>query len=133
MNKTFIAAALGLAALVAMPVSPALAKKPAPVTALDTDNDATVDLNEINKSAEALFSKLEKDNDGTIEPKELQGRLSRKEFKAADPDNDGTLDKNEFLAAVANLFKAADPDNDGTLDEKEFKSQEGKALLRVVR
>jgi len=133
MRKIFVVGALTLAGLIAAPVSPALAKKPSPVATLDTDNDSTVDLNEINKSAEALFGKLEKDNDGTIEPKELQGRLSKKEFKAADPDNDGTLDKNEFLAVVESLFKAADPDNDGTLDDKEFASKQGKALLRVTR
>jgi Ca2+-binding EF-hand superfamily protein len=133
MNKTFLAGALALAALIAAPTTPAFAKKPAPVAALDTDNDGTVDLAELNKSAEALFARLEKDNDGTIEPKELQGRLSKKEFKTADPDNDGTLSKDEFLAAVAALFKDADPDNDGTLDEKEFSSKQGKSLLRVVR
>lgn len=133
MNKTFIAAAIGVAAAMALPVSPAFAKKPAPVAALDTDNDSTVDLNEINKSSEALFTRLETDNDGTLEPKELQGRLSKKDFKTADPDNDGTLDKSEFLAVVASLFKEADPDNDGTLDEKEFKTKQGKALLRVAR
>lgn len=133
MNKTFIAVALALTSVIAAPASPAFAKKASPVATLDTDNDATVDLNEINKSAEALFTRLETDNDGTIEPKELQGRLSKKEFKAADPDNDGTLDKNEFLAVVASLFKEADPDNDGTLDEKEFKTKQGKALLRVAR
>lgn len=133
MNKVLFAAAIASAALMVAPVSPALAKKASPVATLDTDNDSTVDLNEIKKSSEELFGKLEKDNDGTIEPKELHGRLSKKEFKAADPDNDGTLDKNEFLAVVESLFKAADPDNDGTLDEKELAAKPGKALLRVVR
>ncbi|WP_442754015.1 EF-hand domain-containing protein [Methylocystis sp. JAN1] len=132
MNKMFFAA-LCAAALMAAPVSPALAKKASPVAALDTDNDSTVDLNEIKKSAEELFAKLEKDNDGTLEPKELHGRLSKKEFKAADPDNDGTLDKNEFLAVVESLFKSADTDNDGTLDDKELAAKQGKALLRVTR
>jgi Ca2+-binding EF-hand superfamily protein len=133
MNKIFLAATLTLAALVVAPANPAFAKKPAPVEALDTDKDGTVDLAELNKSAEELFARLDKDNGGTIEPKELQGRLSKKEFKAADPDSDGTLSKDEFLAAVAALFKDADPDSDGTLDAAEFSSKQGKALLRVVR
>jgi Ca2+-binding EF-hand superfamily protein len=133
MNRIFIVAALAMAALIAAPSSPALAKKASPLATLDADNDGTVDLIETNKAAEALFAKLEKDNDGTIEPKELQGRLSKKEFKAADPDNDGTLDKTEFLAVVESLFKAADPDNDGTLDAKELASKQGKALLRLTR
>ncbi|MGJ0392046.1 MAG: EF-hand domain-containing protein [Methylocystis sp.] len=132
MNKPFFTAAF-MAVLLAAPIAPALAKGASPLAALDADNDGTVDQNEANKSAEALFAKLDKDNDGTLTPKELQGRLSKKEFQAADPDHDGTLDKNEYLAIVGNRFKEADPDNDGTLDEKELKSKQGKALLRVVR
>ncbi|MCX7899621.1 MAG: EF-hand domain-containing protein [Methylocystis sp.] len=133
MKKATALFTLALVGAFAPPIAPAFAKQPAPVAALDTDNDGTVDLSELKKSSEALFSKLEKDNDGTIEPKELQGRLSKKEFKAADPDNDGTLDKSEFLAAVEGLFKAADPDGDGTLDAKEFASKQGRALLRLAR
>ncbi|QGM99326.1 EF-hand domain-containing protein [Methylocystis parvus] len=133
LNKTFLAAALTAATIIAAPIEPAFAKKASPVATLDTDNDATVDINELNKAVEALFEKLEKDNDGTLDSKELQGRLSKKELKAADPDNDGTLDKNEFLAAAASLFKDADPDNDGTLDDKEFASKKGKAVLRLTR
>jgi Ca2+-binding EF-hand superfamily protein len=135
-NRLLLAGALALAGLIAAPMTPALAKKapkPSPVATFDTDNDSTVDLTELNKAAEELFGKLEKDNDGTLDKKEIQGRLTRKEFASADPDNDGTLTKDEFLAAVSALFKDADPDNDGTLDEKEFASKQGKALLRVAR
>ncbi len=136
MKKTFLLGALALAGLLAAPISPALAKKApkaSPVATLDTDNDSTVDINELNKAAEELFGKLEKDNDGTLDKKEVQGRLTRKEFASADPDKDGTLTKDEFLSAVSALFKDADPDNDGTLDAKEFSSKQGKALLRVTR
>jgi len=134
MNKFMLAGALALAGLLVAPVSPVLAKKAAsPVATLDTDNDSTVDLNEVNKPAEELFGKLEKDNDGTLDKKELQGRLSKEAFASADPDKDGTLTKDEFLSAVSSLFKDADPDNDGTLDEEELASKKGKSLLRVTR
>jgi Ca2+-binding EF-hand superfamily protein len=63
----------------------------------------------------------------------LRGRLSAKEFAAADPDNDGTLTKDEYLAVVEQRFKAADPDNDGTLDAKELSSRAGRALLRLLQ
>jgi hypothetical protein len=53
--------------------------------AIDPDNDGTVDLNEAKKAASALFDKLDTDKDGTLTTKELQGRLSRNEFKAANP------------------------------------------------
>jgi hypothetical protein len=132
MKRLLLAGAFALAGVLAVPVSPALAKKASPITKLDTDNDSTVDLNEVNKPAEELFGKLDKDNDGTLDKKELQGRLTRESFAAADPDKDGTLTKDEFLSAVSALFKDADPDNDGTLDAKELASKNGKALVRVT-
>lgn len=132
MNRLLLAGVFALAGVLAAPVSPALAKKASPVATLDTDNNSTVDINEVNKAAEALFGKLDKDNDGTLDKKELQGRLTRGSFAAADPDKDGTLTKDEFLSAVSALFKDADPDNEGTLDAKELASKNGKALVRVT-
>jgi hypothetical protein len=131
-NKLLLAGAVALVVALPISASSAFAKTASPVAALDTNNDSTVDLNEVNKAAEELFTKLDKDNDGTVDAKELQGRLSKTEFKTADPDNDGTLTKDEFLSAVSTRFKSADPDNDGTLDKKELASKPGKALLRVT-
>jgi len=126
----FIAAISALAGT----VSPALARaKRSAVAGIDTDNDATVDLGEAKKAAGELFDRLDKDKDGTLTIKELQGRLSRKEFAAANPDNDGTLSKNEYFALVVQRFKAADPDNDGTISEAEFRTPAGRALLRLLR
>src|ERR1700754_4303544 len=99
----------------------------------DTDNDGTVDLDEAKKAASALFDKLDRDHDGTLDKRELSGRLSAKEFAAADPDHDGTLSKDEYLAVVEQRFKAANPDNDGTLDAKELNSSAGRALMRLLK
>jgi Ca2+-binding EF-hand superfamily protein len=104
-----------------------------PMRMLDTDNDGTVDLAEAKKAASAVFDKLDRDHDGTLDKRELAGRLSAKEFAAADPDRDGTLTKDEYLVVVEQRFKAADPDKDGTLDAKELNSAGGKALLRLLR
>ena len=104
-----------------------------PIRLLDTDNDGTVDLAEAKKAAAALFDKLERDHDGTLDKRELAGRLSAKELAAADPDKDGTLTKDEYLAVVEQRFNAANPDKDGTLDAKELNSAAGKALLRLLR
>ena len=133
MNKALLFGALALAGVMALPATSALAKATGPVAALDTDNDGTVDLNEVNKSATELFTRLEKDSDGTVDFKEMKGRVSKQGFKTADPDNDGTLSKDEFLVMVAAMFKDADPDSDGTLDAKEIASKKGKALMRVTR
>lgn len=122
-----------IAALVGA-ASPALARTKRPAIAgIDTDNDGTVDLGEAKKAAEDLFDRLDKDKDGTLTFKELQGRLSRKEFAAADVDHDGTISKNEYFALVVQRFKAADTDNDGTISEAEFHTPAGRALLRLLR
>ncbi len=103
------------------------------VRMIDTDNDGTVDMKEVQAVASATFDRLEKDSDNTLDAKELKGRLSKAGVKAADPDSDGTLDKNEYLAAVAERFKMADPDNDGTLDAKELNSKAGKSLVALIK
>ncbi len=104
-----------------------------PIAAFDTDNDGTLDLMEVKKAASALFAKLDRDHEGTVDKRELAGRLSAKELAAADPDHDGTLTLDEYLAVVEQRFKAADPDSDGTLDAKELHSKAGQALLRLLK
>src|SRR5436305_14346187 len=99
----------------------------------DTDNDGTVDLAEAKKAASSLFDKLDRDKDGTLDRRELGGRLSATEFAAADPDKDGTVSKDEYLKIVEDRFKAADPDKDGTLDDKELRSRAGQLLLRLLQ
>ena len=99
----------------------------------DTDNDGTVDLAEAKKVASALFEKLDRDHDATLDQRELALRLTPKDFAAADPDHDGTLTKDEYLAVVEQRFTAADLDHDGTLDAKELSTKAGQALLRLLK
>jgi Ca2+-binding EF-hand superfamily protein len=80
-----------------------------------------------------MFDKLDINKDGTLDLKELHGRLSRKEFITADADHDGTLSKAEYLAVVEQRFKAADADHDGTLSIWEFHTPKGRALTRLLR
>jgi Ca2+-binding EF-hand superfamily protein len=108
------------------------AKKLSPVARFDTDKDGTVDLAEAKKAAGDLFDKLDTDKDGTLDIRELQGRLSHKDFAAADPDKDKTLTKEEYLALVEQRFKVADADKDGTVSEAEFQSSAGRALVRLL-
>ncbi len=105
----------------------------AALAAINPDNDGTLDLNEAKQAATALFDKLDADKDGTLTTKELQGRLSRKEFKAGDPDKDATLSKNEYLAIVEARFKAADINAEGTIDCGEAKTAAGHALMRLLK
>ena len=112
--------------------APARAEQSA-IKALDTDNDGTLDINEVTKWAEAVFDRLQKDQDETLDRKELGSRLSAKEFAAADPDKDATLTKEEYVALVQKLFKQADVDGDGKLEAKELRSKAGRALIRLIR
>jgi Ca2+-binding EF-hand superfamily protein len=114
------------------PVLPALpASDPDLLAGLDTDHDGTVSLDEAKKAAEIVFDKL--DRDGTLKARELRGRLSAREFTAADTDKDGTLSKDEYLSIVEQRFKAADTDNDGTLTRRELRSKAGRQLLLLLR
>ena len=88
---------------------------------------------EAKAAASKLFEKLDRDHDGTLDQRELKGRLAAKDFKAADPDHDGTLDKDEYLSLVEKEFNAANPDNDGTLDAKELSAKSGVALQRLLK
>ena len=130
-RRIVILAALGAAFY---PVHPALpASDPDLLVGLDTDHDGTVSLDEAKKAAEAMFDKLDRDHDGTLTRRELRGRLSAKEFTAADIDKDGTISKDEYLAVVEQWFKAADTDNDGTLTRRELRTKAGRQLLHLLR
>ncbi len=102
------------------------------VSKYDSDNDKTLDLNEVKAAAAAHFDRLNKDGDSTLEASEVKGVLGPKAFKAADTDHDGTLSKDEYLALVEKLFKQADADHDGTLSAAELQSRPGKALVRLI-
>jgi Ca2+-binding EF-hand superfamily protein len=104
-----------------------------PIKMFDTDADGTLDLAEVKKAAAALFARLDLDHDGTLDKRELAGRLGTREFASADPDHDGTLTLDEYLAVVEQRFNAANPDGDGTLDAKELSTPAGSALLRLLR
>src|SRR5260221_11177208 len=71
-----------------------------PIKMFDTDNDGTVDLAEAKKAASALFDKLDRDHDGTLDKRELAGRLNAKEVSAAYPHHDWTLTKEQKISVV---------------------------------
>jgi len=62
------------------------ASDPDLLAALDTDHDGRVSLDEAKKVAEIVFDRLDRDHDGTLTVHELRGRLSAREFTAADTE-----------------------------------------------
>jgi EF hand len=99
----------------------------------DTDNDGTLDLNEVKAAAGAAFDKLDRDRDGTLDKKELGGRIAKGAMGDADPDNDGTVSRDEYVGYAEKLFKEADADGEGTLDAKELRSKAGRQLLKLLK
>ena len=100
---------------------------------IDPDNDGSMTLDEAKKAAGAVFDRINKDKDATLDVAELRGRLSAKEIASADPDKDKTIDKAEYLAVVEARFKAANKDKDNSIECKELYSKSGQALLRLLK
>jgi hypothetical protein len=92
-----------------------------------------LDRNGAKTAAAALFDKLDVDHDGTVDAKELHGRISKKDWKTADPDSDKTICKDEYLNYVETLFKQADKDGEGTLDKNELRSASGRKLEKLLK
>jgi hypothetical protein len=101
------------------------------VTNIDTDH-GTIDLAETKAAAVLVFDRLERDKDGTLDARELRGRLSAKELAVAEPDHDGTMTKDEYLAVVEQRFKPANADADDTIDARESGSKAGRAAGEVA-
>lgn len=98
----------------------------------DADHDGTLSLGEVRKAASAEFDKLDVDHEGTLSPQELGGRLTRRDFNAADTNDDSTLSKKEYLALVVQRFRAADANHDGTLTVEELDSLAGHRLMKLL-
>jgi Ca2+-binding EF-hand superfamily protein len=75
-----------------------------------------------------VFDKLDRDHDGTLDKRELRGRLRRRI-----PTMTELWTKNEFVALIEKHFKAADPDNDRTIDSKELRSSAGRSLALLSK
>jgi Ca2+-binding EF-hand superfamily protein len=103
------------------------------IEAIDSDNDGTLDMAEVETAGATIFAALDKDKEGTLDASELAGRLSTEELQDLDSNRSGTLDRNEYAKAVAIRFRNADADGNGTLDAREVGTPDGAALLKLVQ
>lgn len=133
MRKLALSAAI-IAALTAVSGTPGIAapKSCPALNAIDPDNDGKLDLEEARRAALKTFHRLNTDKDGTLDRRELRGRVGLFEMMRANPDRDGTLDKAEYLALVAARFKAANRDKDGTIECDELNTLRGRRLMRLL-
>ena len=76
---------------------------------------------------------MDADKDGTLDEKELQGHMTKRQFAEADPDNDKTLTRDEYLVFVTKAFRAANRDGDSTVDANELGTPAGRALILLLR
>lgn len=109
-------------------------KSCAALNAIDPDNDGAMTLLEAKRRALVVFAKINPDRDRTLEPNELQGRLSKAQFAAADSlRRDGKISRLEWLVAVKHAFRAANPDRDRTIECDELRKGAGKSLFRMLK
>jgi hypothetical protein len=104
----------------------------AALKALDLNNDGTLDLDEAQAAAAAVFISRDADKSGALDARELVGVLDQKTFTAADHDLKGSLDQKEYAAVVEARFKSANLDPDATLDAAELATPEGARLLALL-
>ena len=69
----------------ALVIQPSAFAQQTAIKALDTDNDGTLDLDEATKAAGAVFDRLQKDQDDTLDRKELGSRVKPKRVRCGGP------------------------------------------------
>jgi hypothetical protein len=135
-RSTLIGASLSFGALLgagfAAQSVPAAALAAGAISTDDKGGEETLDLAEVKSAAGARFDKLDRDSDGTLDRKEVEGVVGKEDFKAADSDGDGTLSKDEYVALVERLFMKVDIDHDGRLTVQELRSAAARALKPLI-
>jgi hypothetical protein len=102
---------------------------------VDTDNDKTISIPEIDAFAVKKFDELKKPGEDALSIAELRGRITQADFDAANTTRGNavpTLSKAEFLAWVDKLFKEANTVGEKTLNVEEFKTPAGEKLIRLL-
>lgn len=113
--------------------APAKAKSCPELNAVDPDGDGSWSIFEAKRRALAVFAKLNKDGDRTLEHDELADRLTKEQFDKIDVIKRKGIDRLEWLRMTKKLFRAANPDRDITLECDEIVSPAGRALAHVLR
>ena len=102
-------------------------------SSLDTDHNGTIEEQEAQAAGRALFTRLDRNQNGSLDAAEIGDRLGAAVQKGADPGADGALNAEEYAALVKARFKSANTDADGTVDENELKTLTGALLLLVIK
>jgi Ca2+-binding EF-hand superfamily protein len=101
--------------------------------ALDVNHDGMVDEEEAQAAGRVVFKRLDKDQDGRLDPSEIDGRLGPAVLKAADPGADSALNGEEYAALITARFKGANADGDGKVSRSELTTLTGALLLVMIK
>ena len=99
----------------------------------DPDKDGTLDMTEVKNAASAHFRTVDRDKDGKLSQKDVDGMITETDFKKFNPDGDKTLEENEYLNLVEARFNAANPDGDKTIEADELTTAAGKSLMSLLQ
>jgi hypothetical protein len=104
---------------------------------VDTDNDKTISVAEIDAFALKKFSELKKPSEDALSMTDLRGRISQADFDAANTTHGNastvpTLSRAEFAAYVDKLFREANSVGEKTLSETELKTPAGGKLILLL-
>jgi len=102
---------------------------------VNTDNDKTISIPEIDAFATKKFDELKKPGKQALSMGDLRDRISQADFDAANTTSGNavpTLSKAEFLAYVDKLFKEANTVGKSTLSETELNTPAGEKLIHLL-
>lgn len=132
-RKLALAVAVGLIVLLGGDVPGHAQRSCRVLTQVYPGNQGVLSHVEAISLAGAVFDRINKDNDGSLDAQELEGRMTAAELANEDPDKDGTLDKGEYLAAVDARFGAVNAMARNYLTCRELRSKAGEALLLLLK
>lgn len=99
---------------------------------IDPDSDGRMTLGEAVRRGVKIFNASNPDGDRTLEPDEVNYRLSHAAFVSADRNKDGKLSTGEWVRRIVILFNKANDDRDGTIECDELHSGWGRGLKRML-
>ena len=102
-------------------------------SALDLNHDGTIAEQEAQDAGMVVFKRLDTNQDGRLDPGEIDGRLGPAVLKAADPGADSALNGEEYAALITARFKGANADGDGKVSPSELATLTGALLLLMIK
>lgn len=122
----------GIVSLLTAPDAEARRSASSNLQLLDTNKDKRIELSEAKQGADAVFTRLDTDKNGTLDARELKGRLKAGEATVSGKAVSWPLSRADYLAIVEERFKAADSGKDGKLSLQQIITPAGGRLIELT-